>query len=239
MHIKTSTYPEPSIRLSTGLAFLLLLLLAIAQLSSNGVVRGGDDNEGSGIGGTGRALQLALESGIGGTGIKPFLSVNATNEIEILQDPAQRDAGILYSEYPIVELPRPAPVPVKSVIAVMRELEKPLDSSAIDLSVVIQEELAINAPAIEQLRTEIFIARDESNPASVTWNEIARLLRSQEATPAAADTSNLANLDYPADNQARLARPERVQRPELPPTQRVSPLQRTAILPPPVLPLRL
>ena len=47
--------------------FTLLILLALLNFSSTGVVQGGDD-DGSGIGGTGRMATPGSESGFGGTG---------------------------------------------------------------------------------------------------------------------------------------------------------------------------
>lgn len=261
MQFSVKTFPATSSQLITGLGFLLLLLLAMAQFSSNGVVRDGDDDGGSGIGGTGRTQSPTGESGIGGTGFKPFLGLNTENEIEILRDSEQLDRAVITNQPLLIATPAPIPALVPDLARVTRVQDKTRDSSAIDISEVVQNSLDVDAAILTQLRTEVLDAaklmlnpvgnqqvltpEQQTLPApSVSWKDIAALLQDASENSATAPTaaikgSDLATANYTAEDPARLARPERVQRPQLPPLQRVSPLQRTAILPPRVQPLRL
>lgn len=247
---------QPWNKLLPGLGLFLLLLLSLAQFSSNGVVRGGDD-EGSGIGGTGRTLSPSGESGIGGTGFKPFLGMNTNHEIEILRNPAQKSFAIT-AEPQVLDAP-PAPIsPVATRVArVMREHDVTFNSSTIDISEAVQNSLDINARTLAQFRDELLLLAnsvhaesdnsaafaDETVTQAVKWKDVAALLEDSSARPktlsANPDAINLANADLTSEEAGRSARPERIQRPELPPLQRVTPLQRSAILPPRVQPLRL
>lgn len=261
MRLLAKIIPDTSNQFITGLGFLLLLLLATAQFSSNGVVRGGDDNGGSGIGGTGRTQTPTGESGIGGTGFKPFLGLNSENEIEILRNSAQLERAVIANQQSAIDTPLPIPALVPSMARLTRSQDRTLDSSALDISEVIQHSVDVDAAILTQLRTEVLEATklmhspvsSEEAPApekqaisalSLTWNDVAKLLQDASDQPASPQTaaitgSDLATANYSAEDPARLTRPERIQRPQLPPMQRVSPLQRTAILPPRVQPLRL
>ncbi len=75
-------------------------------------------------------------------------------------------------------------------------------------------------------------ASSDGSPEPVSWNSLASYLAEQQPT---------AGNDPPADSTQtqRLERPERVVRPELPPIQRVRPVQRAAVLPPRIKPLSL
>ncbi|GAB5500013.1 MAG: hypothetical protein PsegKO_23240 [Pseudohongiellaceae bacterium] len=72
----------------------------------------------------------------------------------------------------------------------------------------------------------------DGSPESVSWTSLASYLAEQQPT---------AGNDTPEDSAQtpRLERPERVVRPELPPIQRVRPVQRAAVLPPRIKPLSL
>ena len=257
MQLKFASLPHSPLRVAPGIALFLLLLLAFLQYSASGVMRGGDDDEGSGIGGTGRTLWPAGEGGIGGTGLKPFLGMTDTQEVEILRDPASRQSAVIQpvnNAAPSQSQTRPAAIPAAPRVAlVTRDFEKTIDSSAIDISESIQSSLDINALALAQMRAELTSQRfsvhtatmdkhDLQNSTDTSWQSLAQQLnaatdadRSRQHTK----LSSLASVDYSTEEANRLARPERVQRPQLPPLQRVSPLQRTAILPPRVQPLRL
>jgi len=82
----------------------------------------------------------------------------------------------------------------------------------------------------------------ETATQAVTWDAVAALLKG-ELQPSSsnniATSSDMTSVALTQENAARLTRPEKIQRPQLPPVQRVSPLQRTAILPPRVQPMRL
>ena len=245
MQSKDISSPQQLTGLTAALGLLLLLFLALTQFSSHGVMRGGDDHEGSGI---------------GGNGLKPYLGSNAANEIEILRDPAQYDTAIIKQQLQWEFEPKPIPPIVPSVGRVSRNVEKTRDSAPIDISEAIQIELDVNALLLEQLRQEVITATqlEQVTPGNaymlapdlaiqhapqLSWDEIDILLQgsTEPNTDKAAGigSSTLASAEYDSEDAVRLARPEFVQRPQLPPPQRFSPLQRTAILPPRVQPLRL
>lgn len=69
---------------------------------------------------------------------------------------------------------------------------------------------------------------------AITWNSLASYLAAQEPV-VDSETGNA----EPAAQSQRLERPERIVRPELPPVQRVRPIQRAAVLPPRIKPLSL
>ena len=241
-------------------ALLLLLVFAMLQFSSSGIIRGGDENKGSGIGGTGRSLPASGESGIGGTGLKPFLGKSENQEIEILHDPALRENAIASS----VEF-TPTNTEVQKKVAaaavVSRDIEKTRDSSPIDISEAIQSSIVSEIHILEEIQAQLAeqesapeTKRNESaldsapqivdaaTPKQITWDTVAALLRAESTESASSNTegsSDLTNVALSQEDLARLARPERIQRPELPPIQRISPLQRTAILPPRVQPMHL
>lgn len=233
-----------------AMALLLLLLLTLAHFSSSGIVRGGDeggDGDGSGIGGTGRMLLPTGEGGIGGTGLKPFLGMNAAQEVEILVDPALRATAITETlELPVPTLAAPLE-PLPALTRVTRDFVKTTDSSALDISEVIQLSLEHNAAYFARLRTEL---RDfqwaetgvgETVPTQsgddVTWNAVTQFLNSAEPEPNT--STQLSQTGEPQPEAPSAARPEPLQRPQLPPLQRVNPIQRAGILPPHVRPMHL
>jgi len=241
-------------------ALLLLLLFAMLQFSSSGIIRGGDEDNGSGIGGTGRSLPSSGESGIGGTGLKPFLGKSDNYEIEILHDPALREDAIARSvEFtPAVTDVQPK---VATAIVVSRDSEKTMDSSPIEIGEAIQSAIVSEIHILEEIQAELAaqefpsgLQANESDldstaeivdtvaPKQITWDAVAALLRAGPTENTGSNregSGEMTNVSLSQEDLARLARPERIQRPELPPIQRVSPLQRTAILPPRVQPMRL
>ncbi len=266
------------------MALLALLMFLVLHFSSTGIGRGGDD-EGSGIGGTGRMASPTGESGFGGTGFRPFVGVNQIDEIEILQVPAQRELGVAASldlniadEIPVTDRPLVSDIEVvndaeltrdSSAIDIREEIQRSIDSNAIHFQrqlrdssagavastsavVVIDtaaaESAAIPEPvAMPQIDTidsvEIATASAEpaatsTDPASetLTWDRVASFL-SQQAPSSELSSSQLAATEE-ADVD-RLDRPDRIQRPVLPPVQRIRPIQRAGILPPRIKPLRL
>ena len=133
-------------------AAVVALLLGL-NFGSAGVTRGGDEDEGSGIGGTGRKALPGGESGLGGTGLRPFVSINAEREVEAtlhLRDDLT----------PVVDprdLDIPPVMPVNSsVIAATalaaREVSFTRNSGPIDISEQIQRDLDSNALTFHRLR---------------------------------------------------------------------------------------
>lgn len=272
-------------RLGIAAALVAMLLLALLNFSSSGIVRGGDD-DGSGIGGTGRLAAPGGDSGLGGTGFKPFLGMNDNNQLEIMRDPTQREAALTQS----LDLAIAPSIPVEisvvaSLVTVTSDSALTRDSSAISITEAIQHSIDINALSWQRLSRQI--AAGEGVAAS-SFGRIAtlpkagpgaasvpdnRLIPAHRADAVSADTIDLAVLEQapqepitwsavirylshqldsgtpeagrematnraPGD-AARLTRPERIRRPELPPLQRIRPIQRAAILPPRVKPLGL
>lgn len=265
--------------ITAALAAMLVLLLL--NFSSFGGMRGGDEDEGSGIGGTGRMAIPGSESGFGGTGRKPFLGLKTeadngsgpVTEIEIHSEPALRPQAIASTvqlDIPAardVELP-----PLEAPVQVVAAAQLTRDSSAIDINEQIQRDLDSNALSFQQLRDAVsnyvsdavevsteepgnaplLIAdnsgtKDTDTTAStspelrdeVSWDAVASFFARNASKQAEDAESTLQDASYASDDLDRLSRPDRIQRPELPPMQRVRPVQRAAILPPRVKPLRL
>jgi len=134
--------------LSLGLGLLALLILALLNVASTGVVRSGDEDDGSGIGGTGRSLLPGGGSGLGGTGLKPFVGVNDVGNIEILSSPSQSARSIASSVDFDIELRIPVGVaPIASPVLVTDRDLFSRDSVAIDISEELQRSLDRNALA--------------------------------------------------------------------------------------------
>ena len=239
-------------------AVLFLLLLVAWQFSSNGVVRGGGEDDGSGIGGTGRTGSYGGESGFGGTGLKPYLGINKAREneieVQILHEPALRataltetqvaqpQAALVVPATPRTGIVQSEPMPASSVssspISIAESVQSTLDSSALYYEqlndVLSKSELAASSQIDE--------ATSPTTESSTSWSAVAEFLSrnipTNPAETAESDGNQLARAEL-TDTVVELTRPEPLQRPQLPPVQRVSPLQRAAILPPRVQPMRL
>ncbi|HJO10576.1 MAG: hypothetical protein QGG67_16750 [Gammaproteobacteria bacterium] len=253
-----------------GLA--LALLIALLNFQSTGIVRGGED-EGSGFGGTGRAVTPGGGSGFGGTGLKPFLGMNSANEVIIIQP------GLELSD--AIPLQEPVPMdlvvaltstrePVQSRHVLTSEIFRTTDSAPLNITEALQAKLDINAllyehhpilssaapitatasysvradsaPAIddELSTTDSFEPADDSN--TTNWNAFTAYLAEQRKQQPQQDSGQVAtNMGavLAVDRDQRLARPERIQRPQLPPIQRVRPIARPTVLPPRIKPMRL
>ncbi len=288
-----------------NLAVLALLLVLALSLSftSAGRTRGGDD-EGSGIGGTGRMAVPRGESGLGGTGFKPYLGLNSDAQLQIQGEVFASPSANTDTEFsaelpPVTAALGPMPEPEQRVArparpALVDVAFNPAPSSnrsEIDISEKIQRDIEVNSLYFEQLHKHMKGGASEGSsdiassapipPATqaaapsaeaAPGNELASLTEDTSATVASHASDNQANTeqstqqvtwnrvaDYLAthvDTQivstsqtnqdasdptadSRNARPDRLQRPELPPVQRVRPIQRAAILPPRVKPLQL
>ena len=273
---------DNSVRLNFGsllAGMLLLLALVLTNLPSTGIIRGGDDdNEGSGIGGTGRLLTPGGESGLGGTGFKPFIGLNEDQEIQILNSPALRELAVADTVALNIEPEQPVDSkPIASLIAISSVSSFTTDSSAINISEQIQRRVDSNILALEQLRISLepvvanqfidtalagkaefddkpvvghnqpLIENDDSKfsiQQQPSWEALASYLTSNSSqSSGGSDASQLAtqltSSDYNHEAEVRQARPERIHRPQLPPVQRARPIQRSAILPPRIKPLRL
>jgi len=260
--IKVLEQQSRSQKLGLLMALLLLLVALWNYSNSTGIVRGGEEDEGSGLGGTGRMAVPGNESGFGGTGLRPFLGLNEQQELKVLFDPVQRDKSIsnlAASNTHVVpaELIEDAPLPPPVRVIADRNLTR--DSAEISIAEATQYELTSDALILARLREEISTvdtvpartiektqastplppiehARDidrQTQTAEVSWADLARLL--QDGQPNATE----AQLASSTEDTDRIARPDRIKRPELPPVQRIRPVQRAAILPPRIKPLKL
>lgn len=263
---------------------LALFLLAVAALntgSSGGIRFGGDEDEGSGFGGTGRAPTGG--SGLGGTGFKPFLG--DAGEVRIRFEP---DAVVIAEqvvEEEIRRIPEASEVlpPVTVVtapefaaehtaeIAITDSIQAQLQRDAVIYERILESVEGYYPPEIDRtsLRTsapeqapeqqltetapedaaaevagaglsentasEDVVADFEPDPARITWAELAGYLVENGAFTEADDD---ALAPAAAESPAAAQRPDRIRRPELPQVQRGRVIQRPAILPPRVQPMR-
>ena len=262
-----------------ALAALLLCALALS-FGSNGVVKNGDEDDGSGLGGTGRMLAPGGESGLGGTGFKPYLGMSDSGSLRIVDtaaaaiEPLVADISIpADARQPVLVAPVESPFEIAASSAITT------DSSAIHIAEAIQRDADTNVllmtrgkidnhsgivveqavvPDFGRLQENADItartpesesqahaenqklgnaasaeANQDDEDHDLSWNALLGALRNQPQS--SQTTESVASYG----TEARIARPERVQRPVLPPVQRVRPIQRAGLLPPPIRPLRL
>lgn len=284
MLTSTRTIQNPNSGILLGLA--LLLLIALVTGSSTGVIRGGDEDDGSGIGGTGRMPTSSGGSGLGGTGLKPFIGLNTEHELEILIAPEQRESAVvngLAASFETTSSVIADSIPTQAIVVANTQITR--DSSAISISESIQHSIDTNALYFQRLQQQLYVSSsqasisesaavaDELDGAALSLavsqdSELSEAEKGLESvTESLADTLIepdqplswgavasylVANFDRDdiqfterndsetdEESTDRFVRPERLSRPELPPIQRVRPIQRIAILPPRVRPLQL
>ena len=276
---------------------LALLFLAVAALntgSSGGIRFGGDEDDGSGFGGTGRAPTGG--SGLGGTGLKPFLG--DAGEVRIQFEPDAIVIAEQVAEEEIKRIPEASEVlpPVTVVTAAEFAAQHPAEVSITDS---IQQRLRRDAVIYERILESVEgyypaevgrtssrmstpeqvperqmaddrrrdaaveaaaavpaaplpaspsggafvsdrdaaaadVASSTPDPARITWAELASYLAENGTAGEADDTPATKT----AENPAAIERPDRIRRPELPQVQRGRIIQRPAILPPRVQPMR-
>lgn len=269
-------------------AMLLVLLLSLLTYNSNGIIRGGgDDDEGSGLGGTGRSLNNFIEpgagSGLGGTGFRPYLGVNTNSdskpdEVLIIDRPqieANRDSDsglptAIAASHSGIQLPNlqiarrissPVDNPARvanpgsftrnsSAISIEESMQWELDQQVLNLEVAqnLLAEKRANDTATEY--KEMTQAELDPNPVAntadhsadqepsgtISWASLVQQLNNHPET----ELDNLTQLSEEQTPTAEIMqRPERIQRPALPPVQRIRPVQRAGLLPPRIRPLQL
>ncbi len=134
------------------LLLLLLMAIVLLNLPATGFVRfGGGDDEGSGLGGTGRTAIPGSESGLGGTGFKPFLGYTAPVGASESDRPAEvviyhrpEAMALAVSKSVQADIPATRPVtaaPLPSPVTVMAASNFTRDSSAILIHEQIQREM--------------------------------------------------------------------------------------------------
>ncbi len=255
----------------TRLAIMLVVLLTTWLLTHNAAsdLRGGD--EGSGVGGTGR-----LPGGIGGTGLRPFITLQTleptltethteTTEITISQETraaalaaiAARNSKPKLEDSPLetrimAEATRSATLVQSSIEGF--SLPRPYTSATlggeanITTSLSIDEHIAAtlkdNNSVLAQNALALTLAPDNANEAdsqtseALDWNDLSRWLAQRQlagqSLEAGADSE--AEPDSATSDAATVSM---LQRPQLPPLQRARPIQRAALLPPRIRPLKL
>ena len=271
--------PRILIQLSDPQRLLLaLFFLAVAALntgSSGGIRFGGDEDDGSGFGGTGRMPTGG--SGLGGTGFKPVLG--DAGEVRIQSGPDAIVIAEQVVEEEIRRIPEAGEVlpPVTIVtapgfaaehtaeIAITDSIQVRLQRDAVIYERIVEsvegyyppdiDRTSLPASAPERTRegqstgtgqqetaaeiTEAVVpdvpdSDSGHDPARITWAELARYLTENGS----AGTTDDALAPEAAENPAAAQRPDRIRRPELPQVQRGRLIQRPAILPPRVQPMR-
>lgn len=242
----------------------LLCLLGLHNISSNGNLRtpGEDEDSGSGFGGTGRLIAPGSGSGLGGTGIRPFLGYE-TETAPSQNQPISEVRILLHPEAGIMPLASAISMPSDSIAPPMEhpiprsiniEFNDPLMEGAggIHITEAIQRDVDVSArtvnsntirPSASQPTTSVADNRittsntDEANTeaADLSWARLADALKQNPAR----NTETGDSQESTVETQDRADRPQGIQRPVLPPLQRVRPVQRAGLLPPPIRPLRI
>lgn len=236
----------PLTLLLAGLLFLCSLVLATASI---GKILGGGEDEGSGMGGTGKSGEFG-GSGFGGTGgPSPFFGItddisgedapaslliddNLLDELalpDLLRsvDDALETAEIPRPMDPRTELSntRPPSVPDETYIGL--EPMTPARQRLQELSDAAAQDIADT-----EIHVEVDVA-DIAPPLNIAEQiepfELPEITRDQNPEVAEAEEPN-------GDSRAA---PERIQRPELPPFQRMRPVQGAAVSAPRPVPMRI
>ena len=234
---------------TTFLAFLLFLATLAVATGSLGTVRpggsggGGSEDGGSGFGGTGRSGEFG-GSGLGGTGMpSPFITLDDSREeaapapipaqapaTDILEPAFATPAG---NDQPAVEVAVEMAVDVvpepKTVVEVALPQTDRIDGGAeIEVQTQPLQPVALPTP-IQVVEAATFEPIAPASPAEAAPDE--EMAAVQEA-PQLVDTLPPI-VESEADSTDRNVLPERIQRPELPPFQRVRPVDRATIAAPP------
>ena len=133
------------------LALGAVLLAALLAFSSQ--ISRGDENEGSGIGGTGRTVVPGSESGLGGTGFRPYLGSSTDNgsvqpELVLREDatlpsiavPIAVPIAALVEQNTAASIPAPE-MPIPRVVELITPSEVTSSSSPISIVEQIQHDL--------------------------------------------------------------------------------------------------
>lgn len=259
--------PQISKQLSNPQRLLpALFFLAVAALntgSSGGVRFGGDEDDGSGFGGTGRVPTGG--SGLGGTGLRPFLG--DAGEVRIHFEP---DAIVIAGQVVEEDIRRiPEASGVLPPVTVVTAAEFAAEHTAeIAITDSIQTRLQRDAVIYERILEGVegyYPPETDRNSSRMSTPEQApeRQLTGtgqQDTEDAAvevaeADVADAGPDPAPitwaelaryltengaaanAENSAAVQRPDRIRRPELPQVQRGRVVRRPAILPPRVQPM--
>jgi len=223
----------------------------------------------SGLGGTGfRPFVGYSDNAASSTSSEQGVGEITAPAVTVYHQPTERELAVSNSvvlDIPAQRSVSAAPVP--SPRKALRTDDYTRDSSAILINEQIQQDIDSNALFFTQLdaQSEFGVStRPKSNfvvsenpvnavaaddgPSTesrgsdeVSWLALSNYLADQhDALSEEKNGSSLAALTGEQDNDdERLQRPDRVQRPELPTMQRVRPVQRAGVLPPRIKPLKL
>lgn len=232
------------------LAALLFLATLAITTGSLGIVGpgggGGDDDGGSGFGGTGRSGEFG-GSGFGGTGMpSPFVTVDDTRPEQTpeQEEPAPADSFVV--EQMLEQAAEPLIAETPQVPESVDTPEAPIvqtadiETAAIETAPVAVETIDV----VEEVPIEVAEAVEApAAAASVTGAPITVELADRMTRVEAEDESEPGqqvvetmpvNLELEdEDSLDRSVLPERIQRPELPPFQRIRPIDRASIATPP------
>ncbi|HDZ08545.1 hypothetical protein [Pseudohongiella sp.] len=278
---------------SYPLAILMALVIFVCSFliatSSIGTIGGGGDDQGSGMGGTGRTGGINGDSGLGGTGApSPFLGSDETEDssdrgdisadsliMPFLQQQDIETARIPEDMRPLIELQRNAPrspefldsTPALDILDEDTQTLPPharrlLDMADADNATIVEPTLEIRVQIpegtgtdnIERFRMELAAPAESALPAAEPepgtdtgvdhGNADRPLVLEQLQSEEIADTATDSDIDEARQeddfDSGRPLIPERIQRPELPPFQRMRPaVDRASIVPPRPRPMQI
>lgn len=242
--------------------FLFIASFVIATGSFGKVGGGGSDDEGSGIGGTGRTGEFG-GSGLGGTGApSPLVTHNETpteTETETESQTTPSPTSILALS-PVIDLRIDTRIPDRVKSEILQELNTNIEQRALQLS---ESNTEVPQPAAELVEPRIIEPIQLVEASEATTRDVAPNQLAESVSNIAIDTTQelleippvLIEPAVTVENQQlaegtssepenimeaqRLEMPERIQRPDLPPIQRVRPVERISIMPPRAQPMRI
>lgn len=255
----------PTTLLLAMLLFLATLALTAGSLGTVGSGGGDDGDGGSGIGGTGKSGEFG-GSGFGGTGgPSPFFtSVDADDGRQSEAEPTapadsspvtlRTDVAVVLEQNALVEETQqviagtaaaPAePLPVDQQVgeAAVQLAEAPVLIATPPVRVEIPEDVPVVSPPAGVVNAspaaDIAVAAPEFAELSAT--DTTEPVSEPEAVPAQTMTvAHEAEEEGAQDTIDRSSIPERIQRPDLPPFQRIRPVERPSLLPSRVQPMRI
>jgi len=269
---------------------LLAVLAVLLYAGGSGSFRfGGEEDEGSGFGGTGAMPDAMPGSGLGGTGFKPWLGDAGEVRIRRQADAVPIAEQIVEADIPRMAAPQPVQPPPAIVSAPELAARHPAEISITDSiqtrlrhDAVIYQRIVESvegyyppeagpasvraatptatpqpappaprqppeaqsvpaaqheAPAVSAPAMDTEAATAEAEPAAESWAELIAYLAENRPAPAESEVESEVE-SMAAAAPTAVQRPQRIRRPELPQVQRGRIVQRPAVLPPRVQPMR-
>ncbi len=248
------TYPATIL-----LAVLFFIATLLITAGSLGKVRNGGDggDGGSGMGGTGKSGEFG-GSGFGGTGgPSPFFTSFDTSTPDAASQDAQADTtpapAIAVQDVPPVQQEAPNSALQNEIIETIEsnpmraqtDIEIAQGSLETQAPLVVEEEPApVQLVALPEVEVEVKPEAEQPQlaltPVEAVREEPADIV--EEAPQQLAETMAVKLETETEEEEASRARgdlPDRIQRPEIPPFQRIRPVQRPALLPPRIQPMHI